>query len=204
MARKSNQQIRREELIDAAQDAVAQKGLAAVQLRDIAQLAELTPGAILYYYDDLHDLLRQVYERATQRYSVQREQAIAEIASPALQLGTLLQMSAPSGPDDAELRILFEFDAMIFRSPRNIEYARQYLQRQVEMYRDLLQDGVDAGVFKLRTSATDTARNLLALEDSHGFSVLIGELTTDDMVRLLYDAAAAATGIEPADLVAVT
>ena len=87
MARKSNQQIRREELIDAAQDAVARKGLAAVQLRDIAQLAELTPGAILYYYDDLHDLLRQVYERATQRYSVQREQAIAEISSPALRLG---------------------------------------------------------------------------------------------------------------------
>ena len=141
MARKSNQQIRREELIDAAQDAVARKGLAAVQLRDIAQLAELTPGAILYYYDDLHDLLRQVYERATQRYSVAREQAIAEISSPALQLGTLLQMSAPSGPDDTELRILFEFDAMIFRNPRYIEYARQYLHRQVEMYRTVLQGG---------------------------------------------------------------
>ena len=192
MARKSNQQIRREELIDAAQDAVARKGLAAVQLRDIAQLAELTPGAILYYYDDL---------RATQRYSVQREQAIAEISSPALRLGTLLRMSAPTGPDDDELRILFEFDAMIFRNPRYVEYARRYLHRQVEMYRNVLQSGLDAGVFALRASATDTARNLLALEDSHGFSVLIGELTADDMLRLLYDAAAAATGIEPADLV---
>ena len=62
-----------EELIDAAQDAVAEKGLAAVQLRDVAKAAELTPGAVLYYYDDLHDLLQQVYERATQRYSTERE-----------------------------------------------------------------------------------------------------------------------------------
>jgi len=56
------------------------------------------------------------------------------------------------------------------------------------------------GTFTLRASAYDTARNLIALEDSHGFTVLVGQLTPEEMLRLLYDAAAAATGIDPTDL----
>ena len=73
MARKRDQETRRQQLIDAARAAVAEKGLAAVQLRDVAKAADLTPGAVLYYYDDLHDLLQQVYEGATRRYSIDRE-----------------------------------------------------------------------------------------------------------------------------------
>jgi hypothetical protein len=69
------------------------------------------------------------------------------------------------------------------------------------MYEQLLLDGVATGAFILATSARDTARNLLALEDSHGFGVLIGAITPQDMLRLLYDAAVAATGVPPADLV---
>ena len=79
VARKRDQDGRRQQLIDAAREAVAEKGLAAVQLRDVAKAAELTPGAVLYYYDDLHDLLQQVYEGATRRYSVEREEAIARL-----------------------------------------------------------------------------------------------------------------------------
>ena len=200
VARKRDQETRRQQLIEAAREAVADKGLAAVQLRDVAKAADLTPGAVLYYYDDLHDLLQQVYEGATRRYSVEREEAIARLSSPAARLGTALRMSVPSGPDDTELRMLFEFDAMIFGNPRYIEFARQYLERQVQMYEQLLLDGVATGAFILATSARDTARNLLALEDSHGFGVLIGAITPQDMLRLLYDAAVAATGVPPADL----
>ena len=200
MARKRDQENRRQQLIDAAREVVAAKGLSAVQLRDVAKAADLTPGAVLYYYDDLHDLLQQVYESATRRYSIEREAAIARLSSPSQRLGTALRMSVPSGPDDAELRMLFEFDAMIFGSPRYVEFARQYLERQVQMYEQLLLDGVATGAFILATSARDAARNLLALEDSHGFGVLIGAITPQDMLRLLYDAAVAATGVPPADL----
>ena len=87
MARKRDQETRRQQLIDAAREAVAEKGLAAVQLRDVAKAADLTPGAVLYYYDDLHDLLQQVYEGATRRYSVEREEAIARLSSPAAPAG---------------------------------------------------------------------------------------------------------------------
>ena len=200
MARRRDQERRRSQLIDAAIDAVAEKGLAAVQLRDVAKAADLTPGAVLYYYDDLHDLLHQVYERATQRYSTEREAAIAVIDSPARQLGAMLAMAVPDGPDDTELRLLFEFDAMIFSDTRYIEYARQYLRRQLGIYQKVLDDGVARGQFTLTTSAEITARNLLALEDSHGFSVLIGELSPTDMLAILHQAAATATGVDSADL----
>ncbi len=201
MARRRDQEQRRSQLIDAAIDVVAEKGLVAVQLRDVAKAADLTPGAVLYYYDDLHDLLHQVYERATQRYSTEREAAIAGIESPAQQLGTMLAMAVPSGPDDTELRLLFEFDAMIFSDARYVEYARQYLRRQRGIYERLLNEGVTRGQFTLTTSAEVTARNLIALEDSHGFSVLIGELSPADMLAILHEAAATATGVDRAQLV---
>jgi DNA-binding transcriptional regulator YbjK len=202
VARKRDQDARRQQLIDAARDAVAAKGVASVQLRDVAKAAELTPGAILYYYEDLHDLLQQVYEGATRRYSVEREQAISALSSSAARLGTALRMSVPTGPDDVELRMLFEFDAMLFVNPRYIDFARQYQQRQIQMYEQVLSIGAADGTFTLAASTTDTARNLLALEDSHGFSVLIGALTAQEMLRLLYDAAVAATGVSPAALTA--
>jgi AcrR family transcriptional regulator len=187
--------------MDAAFEAVADKGLAAVQLRDVARAADLTPGAVLYYYEDLHHLLHQVYQRATHRYADQREEAVATIALPTHRLGTMLAMSVPSGPDDVELRILFEFDAMIFSRPQYVSYARDYLRRQLRMYESVLADGVANGTFMLIASVEDTARNLIALEDAHGFSVLIGDLTPQAMLRLLYAAAAAATGVDPAALV---
>jgi AcrR family transcriptional regulator len=198
VARTRDQDARRQQLLAAARAAVAEKGVAAVQLRDVAKAAELTPGAVLYYYEDLHQLLQQVYEAATRRYSLDREQAIAAIGSPAQRLATALRMAVPTGPDDVELRMLFEFDAMIFSDPRYLDYARRYQDRQVRMYQQVLQDGVAAGDFTLAGSPADLARNLLALEDSHGFSVLIGTLAPDDMLRLLHDFAAAATTAGPA------
>lgn len=168
-----------------------------MQLRDVAKAAQLTPGAVLYYYQDLHQLLQQVYEAATRRYSLDRERAIAAIGSPAERLATALRMAVPTGPDDTELRMLFEFDAMIFSDPRYLEYARRYQDRQVRMYQQLFEGGVAAGDFALVTPAADVARNLLALEDSHGFSVLIGTLAPDEMLRLLHDFAADVTGRRP-------
>ena len=200
MARTRDQEARRKQLVAAARDVAAEKGVAAVQLRDVAKAADLTPGAVLYYYEDLHQLLQQVYEAATRRFSLDREQAIAAIGSPARRLGTALRMAVPSGPDDAELRMLFEFDAMIFGDPRYLTYARQYLDRQVRMYEDLLQGGVRCGAFTLDGSAGDIARNLLALEDSHGFSVLIGALVPDEMLRLLQNHACGATGVTISEL----
>ena len=195
MARTRDQDARRQQLLAAARTAVAEKGVAAVQLRDVAKAAELTPGAVLYYYQDLHQLLQQVYEAATRRYSLDREQAIAAIGSPARRLGTALRMAVPAGPEDIELRMLFEFDAMIFSDPRYLDYARRYQDRQVRMYEQVLDDGVTAGEFTLTGPAGDVARNLLALEDSHGFSVLIGSLVPDEMLRLLHGYAAAVTGV---------
>jgi AcrR family transcriptional regulator len=200
VARTRDQEARRKQLVAAARDVVAEKGVAAVQLRDVAKAADLTPGAVPYYYEDLHQLLQQVYEAATRRFSFDRERAIAATDAPAQRLGTALRMAVPSGPDDAELRMLFEFDAMIFGDPRYLTYAREYLDRQVRMYEQVLHSGTTAGAFTLHGSVGDIARNLLALEDSHGFSVLIGALGPDEMLRLLQNYAAAATGVTITEL----
>jgi AcrR family transcriptional regulator len=200
MPRKKDQEARRRQIVDAARSVVAEKGVATVQLRDVAAAAQLTPGAILYYYEDLSDLLRDVYEHASHRFSIEREHALAAISSPVERLGRSLTMSVPRGRDDSDVRLLFEFDALIVSDPRYVDYARLYQERQVAMYVQILETGAAEGVFTLTSATEDIARNLLALEDAHGFSVLIGAITPARMERLLHDVAAAFTGVAPATL----
>jgi DNA-binding transcriptional regulator YbjK len=49
-----NDQARhRGELVAAAGDVIARKGLGAVRLRDVAEAAGMTSGNVLYYYEGL-------------------------------------------------------------------------------------------------------------------------------------------------------
>ena len=62
---------------------VARKGLASVRLRDVAEAAGLTSGAVLYYYDGIDALFTAAYDRAVERFCSDREEAVAGITTAA-------------------------------------------------------------------------------------------------------------------------
>src|SRR3954454_4968416 len=77
MPRPKDETRRRHELLSATSEVIAQKGLASVRLRDVADAAGMTSGNVLYYYDGLDDLFFAAYERAVERFCVERENAVA-------------------------------------------------------------------------------------------------------------------------------
>jgi DNA-binding transcriptional regulator YbjK len=195
MARPKDQERRRGELVAAAGELAARKGMRDVRLRDVAEAAGLTSGAVLYYFDGLDDLFFAAYERAIERFCVERERVVAGIADPARALATALHLGVPTGADDVEIRLLYEFEAVAFRSKECADLMASYVERQVDMYAAILEAGAAARAFKLEGEPRRIARNLIAGEDGHGVYVLTGQVSPREVESLLLEQAAALVGV---------
>jgi AcrR family transcriptional regulator len=195
MPRPKDQTRRRHELVAATSDVVARKGMAGVRLRDVAEAAGMTSGNVLYYYGGLDDLFFAAYERAVERFCVEREAAVEGLPDPARKLAAALRLGVPTGPGDTEIRLLYEFEAVAFRSQACAGLMGAYVERQVDMYERVLEEGAATGAFRLAGEARRLARNLVALEDGHGVYVLTGQTSPAELEALLLEHAAAITGL---------
>jgi AcrR family transcriptional regulator len=151
----------------------------------------MTSGNVLYYYEGLDELFFAAYERAIDRFCVEREAAVERVREPVAKLATSLRLGVPRGPQDTEIRLLYEFEAVAFRSPACANLMAAYVERQVDMYERILEDET----FSLAGEPRAMARNIVALEDGHGVYVLTGQVSPRELEQLLIAHAAAITGV---------
>lgn len=196
MARTRDQQRRRGQLVAAAERAVLKHGAGQVRLRHVAHEAGLTPGAVLYYYGELDELLVETHRTAVERFCQQREDLVDGIDDPRDQLRAAVRCGLPTGPGDELVKLLYEFDGQGTRRPGYGRISRAYFARQVAIYHSVLVAGRAAGHFRLTASARDIGRNIVALEDGYGYYVVLPESGIDGAMaeRLILSYASAATG----------
>ena len=201
MARNKDQVRRRGELIAAAERAVLRKGASAVKLRDVAEEAGLTPGAVLYYYDQLDSLLVETHTQAAERFCRQREELVDSIADPRDQLRAAVRAGLPTGPEDELVRLLYEFDGLGTRQHGYGRLSREYFARQVAIYHSVLVAGQATGLFTLTAPPRDVGRNLVALEDGYGYYVVLPDsgidATTAERLILQYAETATSCRLAP-------
>jgi AcrR family transcriptional regulator len=196
VARTRDQTQRRRELVSAATALVSSKGLSSVRLRDVADAAGLTSGAVLYYYDNLDGLFTAAYDQAIERFCRQRERAVGGIADPVYRLAKAVRMAIPTGPDDTEIRLLYELEPVAFRSPECAALMSRYIERQVATYAAILEVGAATGSFELAHDARTIARNLVSLEDGQGLYVLMGREDPQEVECRIFDYLAAVTRVD--------
>jgi AcrR family transcriptional regulator len=198
MARPKNQAARRRQLTEAAGRAIIARGAAAVRLKDIAEQAGVTPGAVLYYYSDVDAILVEVHRSAGERFCDARTTALERIEDPRLRMIAAIRSGLPSGPGDDEVRTLYEMDALVGRSSLYSALAVSFFERQVALYQVILEAGVAQGHFTLSASTQTIGRNLVALEDAHGLHVLMGDapIDRDEAERLIVSYASSVTGCD--------
>jgi len=201
MARTKDQVERRRQLVAATERAVLKRGLRGVRLRDVADEAGLTSGAVLYYYE-LEDLLLETHNRAIERFCRLREEAVDRIDDPRGKLVACLRGGLPSGPDDSLVRLLYEFEGAALRSRAYGALNSSYFERQVGIYHAILVTGEAVGVFSLSAPARVVARNLVALEDAYGFYVVLTDSDIDAATaeHLILTYAETATGATLVDI----
>jgi DNA-binding transcriptional regulator YbjK len=198
VARTKNQSARRRQLTEAAGRAIIARGAAAVRLKDIAEEAGVTPGAVLYYYPDVDQLLVEGHRTAGERFCDSRNAALDQIADPRRRMLAAISSGLPTGPHDETVRTLYEMDALVGRSRLYSALAVSFFERQVALYQVILEAGVAQGMFTLAASSQTIGRNLVALEDAHGLHVLMGDAPIDrvEAERLIVSYACSATACD--------
>ena len=196
MARPKDQQARRESIRSAALQALAERGVAEVRLKDIAEEAGLSSATVLYYYPDMADLLQEVLQEVMDRFYETRRKAVAGIADARERLLAMVKAGLPDGPDDMGVRLAWEAIAIELRNPRLADFDRLYVARQVDLYESVIELGVAQGHFSSTAVCRDVATNLIALEDYHGLRVLLGWADAAEASQLILGYAELATGSE--------
>jgi AcrR family transcriptional regulator len=196
--RTKNQGRRRAELAAAARSLLLEHGALGLRVKDIAERAGITSGAVLYYYPDLDDLVLEVSRDAMSRYAERRADAVRAISDPVEQLRVAISLGVPTGPDDEDSRLLYELDAMTGSSRLFASLSAAFFDRQAMLYERIIERGADAGVFELRSDPATLARGLVALEDGLGLQVVLDhpELGAEAAEAILVAWAAAATGAD--------
>ncbi|MEI5672869.1 MULTISPECIES: TetR/AcrR family transcriptional regulator [unclassified Nocardioides] len=186
---------RRENLLAAARRAVAEHG-ADVRLKDVADVAGLTSGAILYHFPDVQTLLVEANRAGMERFYDERLRAVSGPMTPDRKLVVTIASGLPLDSDDEEVRLFCELGGAAGRYPRYAAMLTSLYDRQVAMYQVILEDGAASGVFTLAQPSLTVARNIVALEDAYGYRMVAHHPTIDQVVatRLILDYARLATG----------
>ncbi|MFE6253738.1 TetR/AcrR family transcriptional regulator [Agromyces sp. NPDC057865] len=174
MARPKRQEARRAALIEATYAAGRMHGLRSLSLTDVAEQAGLSRGAVLYYYEDLDALLVEAHAAGVERFCDERDQLVAELDDPRDRLGAAIEGGLPTGPDDALMSLLYEFDVLAGNSELHDELVQTMYLRQLATYRGILAAGREAGVFAPRLEDDELAMTFVALEDAYGLHIVGG------------------------------
>ncbi len=164
---------KRQRLLDVAMAEVATKGVGAVTVKDVARAAGVSTGTVHYHFTDIDGVLLEVVERALEQMYGHRLAAITDVASIPDKLLMLIELGIP---DTVSHEVTMMYDAV----PRMRAHdhfrpvLRSYVERQVSLYRSVIDAGLATGDFTAHAGADTIARNLLALEDAYGLYLVLG------------------------------
>jgi AcrR family transcriptional regulator len=197
MARKKDQAARRQQLVSATIELIADSGIEALTLAAIADRVGVSHRLVAYYYADLESLVQEAHEAAVERYYWARLQALDQVADPQQRLLRLIRSGLPGQQDRQLSQVLNELSANASRSRVHAQLMSQLFDREVSLYLSVLQEGRSAGAFRLSQPALTVARNLVALEDAYGFHLLAKVSSIDASAALgaLVGYARTATGV---------
>ena len=203
MARKKDQAARRQQLVSATIELIADRGIEALTLAAIADRAGVSHRLVAYYYADLESLVHEAHGAAAERYYWARLQALDQVAGPEQRLLQLIRSGLPRQQDRRLSQVLNELSVSASRSLVHARLVSQLFDREVSLYLSVLQDGEAAGAFRLSQPALTLARNFVALEDAYGFHLLareppVGAATALDALTGYARSATGATLLSPA------
>lgn len=124
---------RKDRILDAALDVVAEHGVHGTTHRRVAARAEVPLGSVTYYFDGMDDLLAQAFQRLSETMSALYRRTLEEPAdADAAQEAVVDLVCGPGYATPREMTLLFEMYAYANHHPRVADTARTWLLRSRE------------------------------------------------------------------------
>jgi AcrR family transcriptional regulator len=185
-SRRSKGKEREALVVEAAAQAIAERGLANVRMSDVAERAGMTVGHVTYYFPTKIELLMRAITANEDRHWTAVEITLARIADPWKRLDKLIDVAAAAGENDPGWVLWFQ---LWLESALDRDVARGHDELDARWRRilaDVIRYGVEQGAFASSDPDQD-ALLLSALIDGLSIQVTLASsaVTRTRMMRLL-------------------
>lgn len=144
----------------------------------------MEPSAALYYFPNLNALIRDLQSAAAVEFVNRLVTAMAlPHDSASAKLATLIHTGVTGGLADGLSIVLYEFWSMSIRDPEMKLVEDGLTEKQEELYRQVIEEGIASGEFRPTIPAVELAHLLLGVEDGLVMSVLSKTNDAADTVR---------------------
>ncbi|WUH98645.1 TetR/AcrR family transcriptional regulator [Spirillospora sp. NBC_00431] len=171
-------EARRQEIADAVLAIVAERGLPAVSLTEVAARAGVSAGRVQHYFPSKQRLIEAAFDRGNELSSA-RVRALAgqdlDSAEPrAVLTAVLTELIAGDAESRAHLRVRQSFTALALADDAIADRMRAEYARFHRQIADLLIKDRDAGLIRAGTDPEILAVDLVAHAEGLAYYVLVG------------------------------
>jgi AcrR family transcriptional regulator len=167
---------RRDDIADAVLAVVAERGLAAVSLTEVAAQAGVSPGRVQHYFPTKDKLIAAAFERGNALSSARIDTELGTLEAPPRRVLTVVLCHLiPEDPATwAHMRVRQFFTSLALVDEAIADRLRRDYDRFHQQMADLVQRDQDRGVIAAAVNAQDVATALVALAEGLAYYVLTG------------------------------
>lgn len=158
-------EIRRTLIVDAARTVIAERGLFATAMRDIAEAADVSVGTLTYHFTGIADILGAVLEREMAEFYQPIADRIAVAESGSAALGFVVDgFFADDERTRQHWRVWLDFWSLSVHDETYAHWQREVYARWSSDVREVLERGRDLGEFHFDDLAP-AANDFMAMLD---------------------------------------
>jgi AcrR family transcriptional regulator len=181
---------RRRQILEAACEAIAERGFAAVRISDVAAKANTSTGTVHYYFENRQDVLRKALRFAFEQSLSRQLAELAKLRSPRRRLLRLIELNLPGADEATEEWIVwmeFWLEAVHHSEMRPVN--EELYGRWRKVVADIIVAGQASGDFRQDADPDSLANRFVALMDGLAIQVLLHspQMTAGKMRRVLAD-----------------
>ena len=178
--------VRRPQLLEAAAEVIAERGIASTRIADVAARAGTSPPAILYWFESKDDLLAEALTVEEERFYRQLTDRMEELESPRDKLRLMLEASA----EEYDWTLWMELWTRALRDRSTLAARRRLDDRWRAQIAEVIRDGQGAGEFG-DADADEVAVVLASLVDGLAVQVTLGDpaVSPEEMLARALDIA---------------
>ena len=146
-SREARNEVRREAILEAALEVVAERGLSDLRMSDISDRAGMSAGHVLYYFKTKEAVLMQALRFIEDRFHAAADAELAKLPAGPERLRRLLELDLPGGRGDPRWALWLEAWTVAPHDDDIAELISELDARWVKRLRHVVREGVAAGEF---------------------------------------------------------
>jgi AcrR family transcriptional regulator len=158
----------RERLIAAGYTILSEKGIEATTVKEIARLADVSPGLFHYYFASKDELLLAVLYEAGKRYSQHMMEALQSFIAKGNTFPEVAMLAASEvvKRDPTWYRLRYELYALGLRNPEFLPAVGEFLAKGRQMIAQVIQErtNIDAALAQAMAAVIHACTDGLALQ----------------------------------------